>query len=496
MYAFAGLDIGTSGCKIVVFDEQGKNICQASRAYHEISNCAGQRELQPTVVINAVYETLKEIGEKTTVNIRTLTIASLGESIVCLDKSGKVLGNSIVTGDDRGKEEVSEIEAMFGKKHIMEVTGLPISEMYGLPKYRWLSKNSDIFKRTSMIFFYEDLIGYLLTGKRKVSYSSASRSMAFDIYKKKWNNPLLVAAGLDEKLFSEPVESGTILGPVLPLMSKKLNLSSNLVVVVGAHDQVCAGLGSGILNCNSIEDGHGTCEVVLSVLPKESMQNLDFMLDNELPCEPYVNGLFVTTLEITTCGILTNWGRDVLFSAEKQKFGDQFFYKMDSQAQNEEISDLLILPQFGSSGNPGVNYSARGLIWGLTTDTTNIQLYRAFKESMAYQMKMNLDVLENLGIKPKKIIMTGGGSHSEFTKEITANVFGLDVMCLQTTEAGALGAAILGAFADKIYESLPKTVSMMVHENKKVKPNFEIKEKYNSVVKKYKKLFMIMHNFA
>lgn len=107
-----------------------------------------------------------------------------------------MLANSMLTGDPRGIEEIKEIIETMGAKKIFEITGLPPNELYGLPKYMWLNRNTDAVKRAEAILFYEDFVGYMLTGQRKVSYSSAARSMAFDIRKMEWSKELLKLAGI------------------------------------------------------------------------------------------------------------------------------------------------------------------------------------------------------------------------------------------------------------------------------------------------------------
>ena len=181
--AYAGLDVGTSGCKIVVYDAAGKVIFQAGETYREYGE-DGCREIDPEEVREKVFKVLKAAGEGCPERIIAMAVASLGESIVCLDENGSSLCRSMVTGDRRGGDECREIVRKLGSERIMEITGLPASEMYGLPKYIWMNRNTDVIRRAAHIFFYEDYIGYLLTGKRLVSDSSASRSMAFDINKK------------------------------------------------------------------------------------------------------------------------------------------------------------------------------------------------------------------------------------------------------------------------------------------------------------------------
>ena len=202
--AFAGMDVGTSGCKLLVYDLDGNVVFQSSRKYAE-EGTGGHRELNPEVVLKAVKELLKEAGKECPVSIEAMAVTSLGESVVCLDENGKVLANSMLTGDCRGIAETREMIETLGAERIFETTGLPPNELYGLPKYMWLNRNTDAVKRAEAILYYEDFVGYILTGQRKVSYSSAARSMAFDIRKFAWVPDFLALAGIRTEQMSEPV---------------------------------------------------------------------------------------------------------------------------------------------------------------------------------------------------------------------------------------------------------------------------------------------------
>ena len=142
--------------------------------------------IYPHTVIENLLDMFKEVGAACGDKIKALAVASLGESVVCLDANGKILGNSLITGDPRGAEEIAELGRRKGRKEIFEITGLPPNESYSLPKLMWMDRNTNAIRDAEAILFYEDLAGYLLTGARKVSYSSAARSLAFDIRKKEW----------------------------------------------------------------------------------------------------------------------------------------------------------------------------------------------------------------------------------------------------------------------------------------------------------------------
>ena len=493
--AFAGIDIGTSGCKLLVYDLEGHVIFRSSRKYREEGR-DGFRELNPEVVLENVKIILSEAGKNCPENIEALAVASLGESVVCLDENNNILANSMLTGDCRGITEIQELIQHFGAQHIFEITGLPPNELYGLPKYMWLNQNTDVIKKAKAILYYEDFIGYILTGKRMVSYSSAARSMAFDIRKKEWSEELLGAAGISLQQMSVPVAPSTVIGTVLPEIAERLGLNHELKVIAGGHDQTCAALGSGLISSENGEIGMGTCEFMFTMLPEIKMT--PYMIQNNFTCIPYVlNNTYLSSIEVTTCGILKNWARDTIFqgiSMECKKQGKDFWGEMEDKAKNIH-TDILLLPQFGSAGNPDLSMYAKGTITGLTIHTKPEEIYRAILEGMAFQMYLAYERMNVIGTKMKKIAATGGGSVSDLTLQIRADVFGMEVYSLESEEAGTLGCMLMSAVATGAYKSLKAGIKKTVRIKKCFKPDSEMHRYYNEKFKKYKELYELMHRF-
>lgn len=493
--AFAGIDVGTSGCKLLVYDLNGNVIFRSSRKYQE-EGTGGFRELNPELVLEKVKEVLEEAGWNCPEKIDALSVASLGESVVCIDKNDRVLVNSMLTGDCRGIKETEELIQHFGAQHIFEITGLPPNELYGLPKYMWLNRNTDVIKKARAILYYEDFIGYFLTGKRMVSYSSAARSMAFDIRHMEWSEELLEAAGISVEQMSKPAAPCTVIGKILPEVAERLNLNKELKVVAGGHDQTCAALGSGLILPENGECGMGTCEFMFTMLPEAKMS--PYMMKNDFTCTPYVlKNTYLSSIEVTTCGILKNWARNTIFQGdyrECQNKNKNFFEEMEEKSRDVH-TDVLVLPQFGSAGNPDLSMDARGTIAGLTIHTKTEEIYRAILEGMAFQMYLAYERMKVLGTEMKMIAATGGGSVSELTLQIRADIFGMDVYSLESEEAGTLGCMIMAAVAAGAYESLEEGIKKAVKIKKSFKPDAEMHRYYQKKFKRYKRLYELMHKF-
>ncbi len=493
--AFAGMDVGTSGCKLLVYDLDGNVIFKAVRHYAEEGG-AGRRELNPELVLQKVKEVLRETGDNCPEPLEAMAVASLGESVVCLDEEDRVLANSMLTGDSRGIPETKEIIKRIGARRIFEITGLPPNELYGLPKYMWLNRNSDAIKKAKAILYYEDFVGYIMTGERKVSYSSAARSMAFDIRKCVWSEEMLALAGISPEQMSSPVPPCTVIGTILPQMARELHLNPEMKLVVGGHDQSCAALGSGLLGMETGECGMGTCEFMFLMLPEAKMT--PFMLQNDFACIPYIlPGTYLSSIEVTTCGALKNWAKAGLFrdiAGACGMRGENFFSYMDKCAEHIK-TEVLLLPQFGSAGNPDLSMDARGTITGLTIHTKPEELYRAILESFAFQMYLAYERMEKLGTKMQYIAATGGGAASELTLQIRADVFNMKVLSMESEESGTLGCMMMAAVAAGAYPALRDAISRAVKVKKEYIPDRKMHEYYIEKFEKYKLLYNKMYNF-
>ena len=148
--AFAGLDVGTSGSKMLVYDLDGNIIFTASRKYTELGD-NGRRELEPETVMKYVKEVLREVGDNCPEKIDAMAVTSLGESVVCLDKNNRALANSMLTGDCRGIPETQEIIDRIGAQKIFETincTGIKLTTGEMLKNFLFDETKVDEYERT------------------------------------------------------------------------------------------------------------------------------------------------------------------------------------------------------------------------------------------------------------------------------------------------------------------------------------------------------------
>jgi xylulokinase len=256
---YIGIDVGTAGSKATAIDEAGRVRSYAYQEYKAVRTNEGFAEIDPVSVWQTVRCVIARAAAEAHQPVRAIAVASLGESFVALDREDRVLRNSMLYSDVRGSEEIADILEKFDAQRLYDVTGMPVNAMYTLNKLLWMKKHEPkLYCRIDKLFLFGDYIGYMLSGERCIDYSLASRTMFFDFAQHRWGDGVLAAFGLDAAMLSKPVPIGRVIGRVRPALAEELNLTADTLLVAGAHDQVCAALGAGVLEKGQCVDGIGT----------------------------------------------------------------------------------------------------------------------------------------------------------------------------------------------------------------------------------------------
>ena len=490
----AGLDIGTTGCKCTVFDEQGRFCCKAYRDY-PVKRKVGGHEIDVTTVMEGVYACIREAAERCP-DIAGIGVTSFGETFVCTDRDGVPLSAAMLYTDPRGSEQCVRLIAQLGEKRIAQITGLRPHEMYSIAKIMWVKEQTpEVFEKTGHIFLMEDYVIYHLTGRAKIDYSLASRTMAFDIAGLDWSKEIFTAAGIDSTLMSEPVPTGTVAGCLTPEAAEKTGLRPDTKIVCISHDQIAAAIGAGAFDGSVAVDGAGTVECLTPVYDR--MPDMDVMAKGYFAVVPYViPGKYVAYAFSYTGGALLQWCVDTLAKKEKELAAaagmsvNAWLEQLYAESAGEDqVSGLLVLPHFAGAATPYMDTGSRGAIVGLTTDTTVAELYRGCMEGVVYEMYLNLQALLPSGACFRKLHATGGGAHSAVWMQMKADVLNLPITALKTADAGTVGSAMLTGIAIGVFEGLEDASAHMVEETVTYYPRPEMHEKYERIYEKYRGLY-------
>ena len=487
--SLAGIDIGTTGCKITVYDKEGNYLFRSYQQY-KVSRYMGEHEIQ----VEAIWEAAKKIIKDATrihKDIMAIGITSFGETCVLLDKSDVPIRPAILYTDSRGTEECEELVTKIGKQNIERITGLTPQRMYSIAKVMWIKKHAyEDYKRTSRILMMEDYIIYMLTGKAIIDYSLATRSMAFDITKLQWSNEIFDVAKIDSSLFSKPVMCGTDAGNIRKDLLKELGLSEETIVTPAGHDQVAAAIGSGVFDKNSAVDGAGTVECIVPIY--DEIPDGSSMYEGNYAIIPYViPGKYVTYAFTFTGGALVDWFVQNFAKNEAKTQGpnQKTVYEVLEEGMKEEPTGILVLPHFAGAATPYMDQYSKGAIVGLTVEHTTSDLYKAMMEGVCYEMLLNLQLLKKANIAPRKLFATGGGASSKVWMQMKADILNLPITALENSDAGATGCAMMAGIASGIYTDLKDAASTFIKDKETYYPRIDMHKMYLQHYERYEKLY-------
>ena len=476
----AGLDIGSSGCKLTVFDENGERLGKAYREY-PANRKLSRHEADFFAMAESVYAVIREMAGQYP-DILAIGVTSFGESFVMTDSAGIPLHPAMLYTDPRGAEECGELTREVGAERISRITGLAPYPMYSVSKMMWIRRNHpDLYARAARIRLVEDYFVWLLTENEQIDYSLASRTMAFDINTLDWSREIFDAAGIDVSLMSKPVPTGTPAGKITAEAARLTGLDPECVIVTVAHDQVAAAIGAGAFDGSVAVDGAGTTECLTPVY--DSLPDIGVMSRGYFSVVPHaVPGKYVAYAFNYTGGALMKWCLRTFGKGET-------YDSMEAAYTRDGPTGLLVLPHFAGAATPYMDIGSKGAFLGLTMDTDPATLYRACMEGVAYEMRVNCEALSGSGIRFQKLNATGGGAKSKVWMQIKADVLNLPITALKTADAGTVGCAMLTGIATGQYRDLQDAADHMVREAETYYPRKNMHEAYMQIYERYKQVY-------
>ncbi|MFX0072367.1 MAG: FGGY-family carbohydrate kinase [Candidatus Hermodarchaeota archaeon] len=485
----ASLDLGTTGCRTFIFNLAGEIIASHYQEWESYYPTPSYVEQDANAWWNSIKLTTEAAIKKSGIDkteIVSVSVTNQRETIVPIDIDGNPIHNALVWQDRRTTDQVEFIKKKIGPDKIYKTTGLTIDPYFSATKILWFKdKKPEIYKRTHKFLLVSDFIIYKLTGRFYTDYSNASRTMLFDINNLKYSEELASEMEIDLDKMPQAVESGIDIGEIV---TEETDFDRKTLVVSGAGDQQSAALGVGVVSPGEIKCTTGTGSFILAYL-----QEPKFDPQKRVLCSCHaVPGVWVQEASIFTSGAVLRWFRDEIGQPEVMacEEGQDPYEIMTSEAEKSPIgaNGLMLIPHFIGAGAPHWNPYARGVIYGLSLGHQRKDLYRAVMEGVAFEVKKNIQVFKELGIEPKELLLTGGGSRSDFWNQIYADVLGITCVRNVIEEATSLGAAILAASGAGLFPDIAKAAETLCKVDKKWVTN----EKNHQI---YDKLYQFSYDF-
>ena len=441
------LDLGTTSCRCIIFDKNGRICSAAQKEFTQYFPQPGWVEHDAEEIwatqTGLMYEAMSKID--ITINeIAGIGITNQRETTVLWDKeTGRPVHKAIVWQCRRTAGYCDKLKNLGMAEFFRSKTGLVLDAYFSATKLRWLLDNAagarERAEKGELLFGTVDswIIWKLTGGKVHVTdYSNASRTMLFNIHTLKWDEEILRVLKIPQQILPEVKPSSHVYGYT------DSKLFGREVPIAGAGgDQQCALFGQTCFERGEVKNTYGTGGFML-------------MNTGTAPVNSH-NGL-VTTIawgvddkveyalegSIFVAGAAVQWLRDELGLIRDAA---------ESEVLAKSVPDAngcYVVPAFVGLGAPYWDQYARGAIVGLTRGVNRNHIVRATLESIAYQVNDVLMAMqEDSGVPITSLRVDGGACDNDFLMQFQADILNTSVVrpyCIETT---AMGAAYLAGLA-------------------------------------------------
>jgi xylulokinase len=374
-------------------------------------------------------------------------------AIVLVDETGQPLRPSIQQNDARAVVEIDELKNAIDPEAFFDKTGSSINQQSIGPKLLWLQRHEpQVWAKTHKILGSYDYINYRLTGTYGIESNWALESGLYDMHSRDWSPELLQSAATSPELMPSIYAPTEVIGELLPEVAKETGLRPDTPVVAGTADHVGAALAAGIRENGDLLIKFGSAGDIL-------YSSDDLLLDPRLYIDYHdVPGKYLLNGCMATSGTLVKWFVQEFCQEDMREASSQvqsvYEYLDGKAAALPPGGDgLIVLPYFLGEKTPILDPQARGVFFGLTLFHTRYHLYRAVLEAVVFGFKHHVQVLQELGQSPRRVVASEGGARSPVWRQIAADVLNLPIVHLANNPDASLAAAFVagmgvGAFTD------------------------------------------------
>ena len=444
------LDQGTTSSRAILINDQGALVGIEQMEFEQIFPKPGWVEHSPMEILNSqikVFEDLIFNNNVSLDSIISLGITNQRETIILWDKdSGKPLYNAIVWQDKRTTNICEKIKKDDLEKYIKENTGLVVDSYFSATKIKWIIDNVDgvkhkIKENKVLAGTIDSWLIYNLTSFQShvTDYTNASRTMIYNIKTLSW----------DDKILNYLDISKSILPKVLPSSSEfgTFEYKGIKIPIRGvAGDQQAALFGQACFDNGMVKNTYGTGCFLLMNTGKNMNLSSNGLLTT-IACSTSNSVNYALEGSVFIAGAAIQWLRDSLKLIKNASETEKIANSID------ELKDIYVVPAFAGLGAPYWDMYSRGAIFGLSRDTGRKQIIKATLESLAYQTKDIIDVMErDSNLKLKSLKVDGGACKNDYLMQFQSNLINSEVLRPEIIESTAMGAGYLAGISSSLWD--------------------------------------------
>jgi gluconokinase len=478
-----GVDIGTSGTKAIAFTSEGTVTGNAYVSYNPLVGAPGYHELDPETLFNAVITCIEKVVKAIGGPPAGISFSAAMHSLIAVDAHGEPLTNVITWADARSAEYADALKHSPADNDIYQHTGTPVHPMSPLCKIMWLRDHqSHIFAVTHKFISIKEFIFYRFFNQYLVDHSIASATGLFDIYKKNWYAPSLKAAGITSERLSQPVSTTHIIRGIASQYAKQLGIAADTPFIIGASDGCLANLGSNATHPGDLAVTIGTSGAVRMIAGQPAYDKQERIFNYILTNELYVAGG-----AINNGVVLLKWYAEH-FLQQAISNADELAHFVKQAAEAPAGADgLIFLPYIMGERAPVWDANAKGVFLGVHAGHTQAHFMRAIIEGINYALyQVAASVQETVGAI-KHIYASGGFINSSLWLQWLTDLFGKEIQVINSEDASAVGAALLGLQALGFLKSGQTT--HIFHTQQTYHPDLTLHKRYQKYYSVYAGLY-------
>ena len=448
MKYIVALDQGTTSSRALLIDENGKLKGIQQKEFKQIYPKQGWVEHDPNEILSTQIQVFEElVSSISPEDIISIGITNQRETTVIWDsETGKPLYNAIVWQDKRTSNICDQMKKDGLESYVKENTGLVIDSYFSATKIKWIIDNVEgvksKIKENKILFGTIDswLIYNMTSFKNHVTdYTNASRTMIYNIKNLEWDNELLNYLGIPKSILPKVINSSSEFGH---FTYKGLKIPINGV----AGDQQAALFGQACFEDGMVKNTYGTgCFLLMNTGKFFKLSNNGLI--STLACSFDNKPNYALEGSVFIAGAAIQWLRDSLKIINKASDTEKIALSI------EKLEDIYVVPAFAGLGAPYWDMYSRGAIFGLTRDTGKEHIIKATLESLAYQTKDIIDVMEkDSGLKLTSLKVDGGACMNNYLMQFQSDLLGSEVNRPEIIETTAMGAGYLAGLKSNIWD--------------------------------------------
>jgi glycerol kinase len=446
------IDQSTSATKAMLFNKRGIPEKRVTIQHKQFYPRPDFVEHDPSEIFDNTVLAIQQILRESNVteeHIKAISITNQRETICLWDKNtGKPVCNAAVWQCQRGEPLCNQLKKEGYSELIKEKTGLIIDPYFSASKLSWIIENTEGIKekigKGELLAGTMDswLLWKLTDGKvHATDYSNACRTMLFNIHTLQWDQELLNLFGIDRQLLPEVHFSDEIFGYTNILLNKTIPVAG----IMG--DSHAALFGQNCTAPGLAKATYGTGSSIMMNIGTKPLQapeglvtSIGFGIDNNIH--------YVYEGNIHCTGDTINWLKNDLQLIESASETEALATSVGSN------NGVYMVPAFVGLGAPYWDNKARAAISGISRNTKKAHIVRAALESICYQVKDLIMLMEQEGtVKLRQLRVDGGPTRNNFLMQFQSDVLKRNVFRTNVEEVSALGSTFMAGLATGLWKS-------------------------------------------